>query len=178
MRAGVAGLLKVAAPSGPATEIIRPNSTQSLIGTLTGGATAHAVLSDQSDASYVSDVHLSGKGTDEDDIYCQMAMGDLALAAGRAISSVTVTVRHDVTVGSGNVALHYAYMEPSAAVAITNFTVLTSIGNSTATFTKSGGGNWTEAQINAMVLAVAISSNTGTSLTGRVYDVWATVTYA
>lgn len=71
--------------------ILRPTSTINNTGALTGGATAHAVLSDDSDASYV-----------DLDFTEQAAVGltDLTLPASAVIKRATVRIRGLSTLGS------------------------------------------------------------------------------
>lgn len=72
---------------------LRPSSTDSVSGTLTGGATAHAVLADDSDSSYVSLNSLY----DED---FTVGLQDLTLPAGAIIARVAVRLRIKATGGS------------------------------------------------------------------------------
>lgn len=64
---------------------LRPNGTTSNTGTLTGGATAHAVLSDDSDSSYV-DYASAGQAS-------VLALGDLTLPAGAVVKSLKIRLR-------------------------------------------------------------------------------------
>lgn len=63
---------------------LRPNATTSNTGALTGGASAHAVLSDNSDASYVT--YDPGEES-------LVPLGDLTLPAGALIDTVQIRAR-------------------------------------------------------------------------------------
>ena len=63
---------------------LRPNGTTSNTGALTGGASAHAVLSDNSDSSYI---------TFDPGEACTVALGDLSLPAGAVIKQYAVRLR-------------------------------------------------------------------------------------
>lgn len=172
-------LLLTRRSAGPATEVIRPNSTSVVQGTLVGGATAHAVLSDQSDASYVHRVVLADKFlTPYSLTYWSGGLTDLMSAGGRGIVSFTVSARcyangatdpfnsgADPSIGTPT----YASMDPPDPIG-----TLT-----TSPFTKSGGGNFTEAEVNSMTLQVFFQGVIdGGTPDIDLMDVWVTVTYA
>lgn len=165
--------------SGPATEIIRPTSTTLSAGTLTGGATFHAVLSDSSDASYINDSTIvDPKFGNVDSAAWGGALSDLTLAAGRGIASFTATVRSEVSAGTA-ATRDFSPQNVSTTPAGATFTTGASATDSTVgPFTKSGGGNWTEAQINAMLGQVQAATAPGNTMTARLYDLYVTVTFA
>ena len=77
------------------TSILRPTGTTSNDGTLTGGASAHAVLSDNSDLSYVS--------LDSGDTGFAVTLGDFTLPANAVVKSVGWRLRSQAAGGSAQV---------------------------------------------------------------------------
>lgn len=168
---------RATAASGPAaTEIIRPDGVfGSQTGTVTGAGSVNAALSDQSDSSYVTDADAGGY----DRILAHCTLGNLTLAAGRQIASVTISVRSELTSGTPT---GLTYVQPANVTptpANRTFTPPASVGDITsASFSKSGGGNWTESEVNAMRALVDINANGAETIAARLYEVWVTVTYA
>lgn len=139
---------------GPATEDIVPTSTTNNSPTwlIMGGAgSIHAALADTDDGTYVMPESNNPSWTG--------AMGDLTAAAGRQISSFDVLLRADVPNLS-------ATLDATITPAISGVTLSPTVWEQTSTggpttptdysqtFTKSGGGNFTEAQINSMVMTM------------------------
>lgn len=77
---------------------LRPSGTTINTGALTGGATAHAVLSDNSDASYV-ELELDENTT--------VTMTDLTLPAGAVIRNAVARIRNRVVGGGGVVSTQF-----------------------------------------------------------------------
>lgn len=149
-------------------EDIRPNSTTSSYETFIGAATEHAALADNSDASYVN-----GDAT-----FVQWVGGlaDLTLAAGREIASFSVIVRAECQIPESQTSAVIPTVTGATVAGDGTFTAPAPVGNATAgPFTKSGGGNFTEAQINSLALGVSIDSAAGAP---RIYEVTVRVTYA
>jgi hypothetical protein len=148
-------------------EDIRPNSTTSSYETFIG-ATEHAALADNSDASYVN-----GDAT-----FVQWVGGlaDLTLAAGREIASFSVIVRAECQIPESQTSAVTPTVTGATVAGDGTFTAPAPVGNATAgPFTKSGGGNFTETQINSLALNVSIDSAAGSP---RIYEVTVRVTYA
>lgn len=154
MRAGAAGLMKVATGGAPSTETVAVSACTSKAGTVTGGpsndtAGAITALSDGSDATYIAN-------SDTSSVQARATVGfaDLTLDAGRQISSFTITLRARATAGSGFAgSFTFTGVTPSPASDFENAT------GSFATYvngpyTKSGGGNWTASDINALTCIV------------------------
>lgn len=160
------------APSGPATEDIVPTSTNSSNWNLFFGPTLHAVLADSSDSSYASGVVNSSTGN--------LGFGDLVSANGRQIASFTVTGRAQQDAAS----YPYSWQFTPASSGVTFSPASRSVqqadpaftDRTTASFTKSGGGNFTEAQINAMTATFACAGSPYNN--ANVAKLTVTVTYA
>lgn len=163
---------------GAATEDIVPTSTtaNSPAWTIVGGAgSIQASLADASDSTYIESSTANNPSWSG-------GMGDLVSAAGRAISSFAVLLRAD-----GNLAS--TTLDATITPAISGVTLSPTVWEQTSvsgpttptdysqTFTKSGGGNFTEAQINSMTMTVKCTQVTFYEYC-RAYRLRVRVTYA
>jgi hypothetical protein len=153
--------------SGPATEDIRPNSTSSFYETLVG-ASAHVALSDNSDVTRVAGDLFFASWVG--------GFGDLTLAAGRAVASFVVIVRCDILTPETQTSTVIPTVTGATVAGSGNFNTPATVGNATAgPFTRSGGGNFTEAMLNSLTADIGIDSGEGSP---RLYEVTVRVTYA
>jgi hypothetical protein len=152
---------------------LRPDGTVSTTGTpgVTGAASIHAALSDDSDASYVN------FGTDispHDDAV--VSLGDFTLPAGAVIKSFSLRVRLSSPSGGGgggNLTFHWATV---ATVPYGNGTPSSVTWTSPTTIVLGPfTGTWTEADFDAAV--VEIGQAIGGSQSVFVYEVYLDVTY-
>jgi hypothetical protein len=127
---------------------LRPDSTTSNTGTLTGGATAHAVLSDDSDASYA---HYLGQSS-------VVGLGDLTLPAGAVIKSVALRARSALFSGSANPLTLTVENVPWSLTGAVNVTwgVPT-----TVTFATRSAAGMTDAELDGATLRLSTSGVVG-----------------
>lgn len=170
--------------SAVATEIITPSSTSIARYSFTGAASAHAALADASDASYIfsASYTTSGSATVNSDVLWQGNFTDLTQAAGRGIASFTITGRARNSTVNGiplnlNIGSITGITLTPSSYATGNLTGTITTYTST-TYTKSGGGNITEAQINSVTGSINIAGGGATLKNSRLYQVYITVTYA
>lgn len=145
---------------------LRPTSTTSNTGTLTGGATAHGVLADDSDASYVT-LTAAPQTT-------LLGLGDLTLPAGAVIKSVALRSRIAET-GAGSPELE-ATLDPAGSdpnvtgrsgfINWTTPTTVTLVTDSSPDFTDSG--------IDGATLLLTNARSSGEV---RAYEAYVDVTY-
>lgn len=122
--------------------VLRPTATTSNTGTLTGGATAHAVLADDSDASYVTFAAFPSVQS------CQVGLTDLTLPAGAVVKSIAVRARSALVVSGTSAFLNHKLIGAGP-------TVNSAWGHSSTTpGTRSGLATtgWTDPQIDAVEL--------------------------
>lgn len=159
------------------TEDLLPDSASVVVGTVAavGAGSLAAALTDDSDSSYANFTGGDGKGLPGQIIF---TFADLVGAAGRDIASFVYIVRCSVTsTGAGrvNVNAHATGATVTPGFANNN-------GNTSPTditlgpFTKSGGGNFTQAQINAADGVLQLG--TDVSAQGKAYKIICRVTYA
>lgn len=125
---------------------LRPTSTTSNTGALTGGATAHAVLSDNSDASFVT------YDTGESSV---LGLTDLTLPAGAVIA--TVQARTRVATAGGTSVLNIWITDPQGTQSFLTNVTSTSILTLTTSDSLVGdyfGDPWTDAGADALTTAV------------------------
>ena len=140
---------------------IRPDGTTTFTGALTGGATAHAVLSDDSDASYATyDVGDTSV----------LTLGNYTLAADAVIKSVALRIR--TRLGSGAV-VNTATQWSQALYGSTVVTWGTPTTTTAFTGTSVLGEALTEAAIDDGTLTIAAPAGNGTV---RVYEAYFDVT--
>ena len=143
---------------------LRPNATTGNTGALTGGATAHAVLSDDSDASYIT---YNGQ-------FSTVALPDLTLPAGAIISKVAVRARCSVAGAPISITV-LALGTPTAPYSplAGGTLVISNTAPTTITFPPGDGAPFTDANVDATTLEIATSGG-GQSV---VYAVYLDVTY-
>lgn len=155
----------------PATENVVVNAATVTMGSVVGAANAVAALSDFSDASYV------GQDANDEVRVVPMGFADLVSHGGRGIASFDVRARVSY---SGGVQRDWL---------VTSFTGLTPTPTNLSVqggsspgdiafgpFVKSGGGNFTVAEINSMTCRIGMDGAVGTAV--RLYEASVTVTYA
>lgn len=142
---------------------LRPSATTSNTGTLTGGATAHAVLSDSSDASFVTYTLTQ---------LSLMDLTDLTLPAGAVIKQVQTKARYKGNSGSGTMTTTVTTGTPTVkSVAMFGTASVTSI----VTGQGISASDWTDAEVDAATISARnLSNSTGTF---NVYEVYFEVTY-
>lgn len=160
---------KPATPDGPATETIVPVSVGLTQSTSVVGGTAAAVLADASDSTYIDSVDMYGTGLSANSIAC----GSLVSATGRGIASLTLHSRVSLGeagqfVGQINGGTVFAGSQPVTPSSITPVTFLA---------LKPGGGNWTEAEVNALNYSIVGLADDSSGV-GRIYQFQVVVTYA
>lgn len=139
---------------------LRPNGTSANTGALTGGATAHAVLNDNSDASY--DTFDVGEGA-------TLTLDDFTLPAGSAVTSIAVRLRTAKAIADPcnlRVTLNVGANSYQASVGVTW------LGAQTSTFLTQAGA-FADADIDAATLVLAAIS--GDSV--KVYEAYVDVSY-
>jgi hypothetical protein len=122
---------------------LRPDSTTSNTGALVGGATAHAILSDNSDASYVE--HDFNEIT-------KVGVADLTLPAGAVMKTVTIRVRIACSAGTG---YYFVTGGTTAVPPATSFTTLTSVNATITTRSTGTRTDWTDADVDGAYINVA-----------------------
>lgn len=120
---------------------LRPDSTVSSTGTLTGAASVNAALSDNSDASYVT--FTAGQ-------QAVVGIGDLTLPASAVIKNVQMKARISNPAGAGTSA--------TASMTATGGPTQSSISSTPPTLTTYSIGppaiGWTDAQLDAATLTI------------------------
>jgi hypothetical protein len=140
---------------------IRPDSTVINTSTLTGGATAHAVLSDNSDASYCA------TASSQDVIEC--GFGNPSIPAGAVISYAQFRLRFSSTT---NQQFKNMTLKDPSTFNLTGFTA-TSSSPGTYTIIPSWAKSFTSTQINA--IAAHLEIVWGAS--GKLYEIYLDVAY-
>lgn len=145
-------------------------------GTLVGSSLV-SVMGDSSDATYVQGVFTDlGSGSTEEALVLD-GVGFADLIGGVDITSFVVNVRASAVVSNGISASSFtgiAGVAPSFAQSLsltaspTNYTI--------GPFTKSGGGKWTPAQVNALLCKILFVLDGTGSFTMRLYELSLTVT--
>lgn len=146
---------------------LRPNATTTNSGALTGGATAHAVLSDDSDASYIT--HTVGQSTRVD-------LGDLTLPAGGVVKNVQPRVRAAVVTAATSGSYSGSAYSSAAPAAPGSATIFATVSSTTPT-TRAGltVTGWTDPQVDAAYINVQWIAGAGIS--GRLYEAYLDVRY-
>lgn len=151
---------------------LRPTGTTSNTGALTGGATAHAVLSDDSDATYVT-FDTVGEAF-------RVTLGDLTLPSGAVIKGVAARIRSGLSsAGASDTAITVSYahpvdpptgIAPSSSYAITWASIQTITGPS---FSASGitDSNVDGEYINVVLATLTVGRN------ARIYEAYFDATY-
>lgn len=142
---------------------LRPNATTTHTGDLTGGATAHGVLSDDSDSSYTN---LSS-----DELYLG-GLGDLTLPAGAVIKSAAVRARVAKS-GPNTPRLATALGVPGGGDTEVSVTWTTPTTVTTLTYTGLSGAI-ADADIDAATLSIENDGSSGGLL---VYEAYLDVTH-
>lgn len=146
---------------------LRPNSTTGTVGSpsLTGGATAHGVLSDDSDSSYAAFIPSDGY---------QGGLGDLSLPAGAMLKTIAVRARLSPAGPPGAPVIAGIYINesinPGARVNLSGGLVPTTI-----TIVSASLAGATDGEIDAALWDISRPSGFGSTL--RVYEYYADVTY-
>lgn len=142
---------------------LRPDGTVTNEGTLTGGATAHAVLSDDSDSSYV---RLDVEGEE-----VNVTFGDFTLPAGAVIESIRARVRCAHEVGSRALDIDVR----SGATTLSSSTIYTPSLSPTTISASLATTGLTDAVVDAATVSVEHRDSLGGGL--RIYEVYLDVTY-
>jgi hypothetical protein len=149
---------------------LRPSSTTSNTGTLTSGATAHAVTSDNSDASY--DSLANGQ-------LAAMGLDNLSLPTGAMLAQLDIRVRVAMASGFANLT---ALLRDSSGLA--SLTATLGVGGSTIyTFSYVGAlgtslGGFSDPRIDDATLTLTNSGGNGAPGTIRVHEAYVDVAYA
>lgn len=137
------------------TTTIRPDGTLSaLIGTLVGGATAHAVLSDNSDASYIK-----GQGGGIESVRVVLTLGTFTIPAGSVVKSAVVRARIGGALGG-----YPAVVSLLNNRGVSGLLVALAVTSTTVTTTYSSSAQAVQlSQADLDALLVEIYSDTGES---------------
>lgn len=143
--------------------VLRPNATLGSSATLTGGATAHAVLSDDSDASYANYPNFN--------YLSQLGLGSFTLPAGAVAKGARIRLRqnHYTTPLNWRVQLY----DPVGPVVYLSSPVPSLYLKTTVT-TVMVNRSFTQAEIDA--LALVIDRDTGPG-EGNVYEAYVDLIY-
>lgn len=165
---------KASGGGGPATEDLRPTSTVGSNGTVTGGATAHGVLADGSDSTYIQATSAQVGTSYGQPVYGGNAgwrggISGLTLDAGRNVAMAVFVVRGlttDASVGGSGFST-----EPGFLVGESDFVLTSSRSTviSSPPLTKSGGGTWTKAEFDAIEWQLALADFAAPSA-GLIYE--------
>ena len=139
--------------------VLRPNGTVSNSGTIVGAASAHAALSDNSDASYIN--FTAGQSA-------EVNLSDFVLPSGAVIKHVSVRARLD-----GSPASYAAEVIVRISDAMTVGGTVSPTSMPTTITIGSAVVGWTAAQINGATLVV---TNVGDGDIGA-YEAYFDVTY-
>jgi hypothetical protein len=145
---------------GVTVSTLRPSSTSSHTGALTGGATLHAVLADDSDSSYTT---LDNAETGV------VGIGDLTLPAGAVIKAVALRARTSIP---GSAAL----LEMSSSITdLTGQMTVTWAAATTVTVRTLTTGGITDSSVDALV--VTFENGSGIARSVRIYEAYVDVTH-
>lgn len=139
---------------------LSPNATTSNSLVLTGGATAHAVLSDVSDASYASPSGTAGR-------FAMVGLTDVTLPAGSVTKAVALSLRQNGAASPNQWQVNI--FGPSSTLASVLFP-----GTSTITSLVAGPFAVTISDADADAMLMQILALTGN---GNAFDAGATLTY-
>lgn len=141
--------------------ILRPNATTSNTGTLTGGASANAVLSDNSDGSYVTLNNFA----DGFVVGCT----DLTLPAGAVIKTVTIRARTARTTTTTEISCDW----PHAAPVLVGQPLITWAVPTTITAGSISTAGISDATVDAGEIGCVLTASNPI----RIYEVYLDVTY-
>lgn len=145
---------------------LRPNGTTSNSGTLTGGASAHAILSDNSGASSV-DYASSGQAS-------VLTLGDLTLPAGAVVKSLRARLL--VQLASSSPADLTAKIIAGAKTASGTLTVSNWRTSSSLAFVTLASAGISDANVDAASLTISkVSADHGAAI--QVYEAYVDATY-
>lgn len=139
---------------------LRPDATTLNTGAITGAASVHAALSDNSDASYVDFDNFEG---------CQVGLADLTLPAGALIKVAAVRLRTATVAFTPRVGVDFP-----TGTGLVFGTSLVTWGVPTTTTIATTAAAISDATIDGGVLAVTVGPSGGTA---RVYEAYLDVTY-
>lgn len=166
---------------GPASEVVALNAMSFKSGTVTGGPADTAAgcvtaLSDGSDTTYLQATGTSGSvfaSTTTD------GFADLQNANGRGIASFVIKFRASASGATGTVSTaSFTNVTPASTSSGVTVAVAGAADYTTTSYTKSGGGTWTVAEINSMTFDLSVGSGSGATRTYRIFELSVEVTYA
>lgn len=143
---------------------LRPNSTTSNTGTVAGAASAHAALSDNSDASAVG--YTTGQRS-------MVGLGDLSLPAGAVIKTVTIRARTDRGVDSATKQLAAGVGVVSGTTLASGTTFVSWASPTTTTVVANSQAGFTDADVDAAILDLLDANGLGLTI----YEAYVDVTY-
>lgn len=148
------------------TVVLRPNTTVSNTGTVTGaGGVAHTALADDSDATFITFTYLQ---------QARFNMTDLTLPANGVVKTVMIRARAAATVGSPILRARTTNASPPTLLILSS----TVTGATIRVLSSSAASGWSDALIDAVNIIVENSlSGGGGGTTLIVYELYFDVVY-